>query len=169
MTVVIIGIGQSLRGDDAAGVLAVETWQQANPQISQHPAVKVEISPLPGLHLLELLEGNEQAIIVDAVQSGATPGTIHDVRVNDLVSFAFGASSVHGWGVAESLALADRLGLEFAGDAGRLVRALAPLEEAGPDELAFIVNRKYRVPNTTSVWDVVDFLVAKESAAASDS
>ena len=39
--------------------------------------------------------------------------------------------------------LADRLGLEFAGDAGRVVRALAALEEAGPDELAFIVNRKY--------------------------
>lgn len=34
---------------------------------------------------------------------------------------------------------------------------------------SIIVNRKYRVPNTASIWDVVDFLVAKESAAASDS
>ena len=29
-----------------------------------------------------------------------------------------------------------------------------------------IVNRKYRVPNTTHVWEVVDYLVAKETAAA---
>jgi thiol:disulfide interchange protein DsbA len=31
---------------------------------------------------------------------------------------------------------------------------------------SIIVNRKYRVPNTASVWDVVDYLVAKESAPA---
>lgn len=30
---------------------------------------------------------------------------------------------------------------------------------------SFIVNRKYRVPNITSVMDVIDFLIAKESAA----
>ncbi len=39
--------------------------------------------------------------------------------------------------------LADRLGLEFAGDADRLVKALASLQEAGPDDLTFVVNRKY--------------------------
>ncbi|MCW8924982.1 MAG: thiol:disulfide interchange protein DsbA/DsbL [Xanthomonadales bacterium] len=32
-----------------------------------------------------------------------------------------------------------------------------------------IVNRKYRVPNTARVWDVVDFLVARELAAADNS
>jgi len=31
---------------------------------------------------------------------------------------------------------------------------------------SIIVNRKYRVPNTTYVWEVVDHLVAKEAAAA---
>jgi len=31
-----------------------------------------------------------------------------------------------------------------------------------------IVNRKYRVPNTANVWDVVDFLVAQETASAGD-
>lgn len=29
-----------------------------------------------------------------------------------------------------------------------------------------IVNRKYRVPNTSHVWEVVDYLVAQETAAA---
>lgn len=31
---------------------------------------------------------------------------------------------------------------------------------------SIIVNRKYRVPNSTFVWEVVDYLVAKETAAA---
>lgn len=31
---------------------------------------------------------------------------------------------------------------------------------------SIIVNRKYRVPNTTHVWEVVDFLVAQETEAA---
>lgn len=34
---------------------------------------------------------------------------------------------------------------------------------------SIIVNRKYRVPNTASVWDVVDFLVARESSPAAES
>ena len=32
-----------------------------------------------------------------------------------------------------------------------------------------IINRKYRVPNTSVVWNVVDYLVAKEIALASES
>ncbi len=31
---------------------------------------------------------------------------------------------------------------------------------------SIIVNRKYRVPNTASVWNVVDFLIAQELAAS---
>ena len=31
---------------------------------------------------------------------------------------------------------------------------------------SIIVNRKFRVPNSTHVWEIVDYLVAKEAAAA---
>lgn len=99
--IVIIGLGQSFRGDDAAGLEAVRRWQ------AEHPAsdARVERVGLPGLQLLELLKGARAAIIVDAVQSGAEPGAIHILRDADIAPFTVGSDSAHGWGVAESLAL----------------------------------------------------------------
>lgn len=39
--------------------------------------------------------------------------------------------------------LADRLDLAFSGDAQRVIVGLAPLERAGPAELAFLADKKY--------------------------
>lgn len=103
MNIILIGIGQSLRGDDAAGLVAVQLWQDAHPVTAQQ--IRVEIAENPGVGLLNLLEGTEVAILVDAVQSGAPPGTLHCLTEKELATFLDGADSAHGWGIAETLAL----------------------------------------------------------------
>ena len=40
--------------------------------------------------------------------------------------------------------LAERLGCELRGDAGRAVERLAPIDSAGPADLAFVVDRRWR-------------------------
>jgi hydrogenase maturation protease len=65
----------------------------------------MELAELPGLGLLNLLEGYRSAILVDAVRSGSTPGTTHQITEDQLEQFSPGSSSAHGWGVAETLAL----------------------------------------------------------------
>ena len=105
----VIGIGQSLRGDDAAGLSAVRLWVDTYPAQVSHPHVHVELVELPGVALLNLLEDTRFAILVDAVQSGATPGTIHRLKEDQLESFAHGSASAHGWGVAETLSLGRQL------------------------------------------------------------
>ena len=75
--VAVIGIGQSLRGDDAAGLEAIRQWQEKFPETASRPEVRVEASELPGFALLDMLEDVDAAILVDAVQSSAQPGTIH--------------------------------------------------------------------------------------------
>ena len=67
--------------------------------------IRVDISSLPGLDLLGLFEEANIAILVDAVQSGTKPGTVHISGIEDVVSFGAGLGSVHGFGVAETLAL----------------------------------------------------------------
>ncbi len=47
--VAVIGIGQSLRGDDAAGLIAVRQWQEKYPQTASRPEVRIETDELPGL------------------------------------------------------------------------------------------------------------------------
>ncbi len=101
--ILLVGIGQSLRGDDAAGLEAVRLWQESFPENTLD--VQVDLCELPGLNLLDLLAGTSTAILVDAVISGAEPGTIHRLDREQLAAFMPGSSSAHGWGVAETLAL----------------------------------------------------------------
>jgi hydrogenase maturation protease len=103
MSLLVLGIGQPLRGDDAAGLEAVQLWQQTYPQTAQK--VQVELSELPGLSLLDRLEGIQAAILVDAVHSADAPGMLHRLDPEALAAFRKDAQSAHGWGVAETLAL----------------------------------------------------------------
>ena len=108
-TIKLIGIGQSLRGDDAAGLAAVRFWQEKYQANSAYPNLQVELADLPGIGLLSLLEGSRLVILVDAVHSGGKAGTIHLLSSDQLESFTLGSASAHGWGVAETLSLGQRL------------------------------------------------------------
>ncbi len=101
--IIVIGTGQALRGDDAAGLEAVRRWQVDFPQTAGR--VRVELCELPGLGLLELLEGMPAAILVDALHAAGSPGRLKRLQPDDLAVFAVGAASAHGWGVAETLSM----------------------------------------------------------------
>ncbi len=105
----IIGIGQRLRGDDGAGLAAVRFWDKVYRRSMPHPNIRVEIVENAGIGLLNLLEGSDVALIVDAVQSGAKPGTLYRLCENDLAAFWDGTDNAHGWGVAETLVLGRKL------------------------------------------------------------
>jgi len=107
MNILILGAGQSLRGDDAVGLETVRLWREQFPETAR--GVRVELSELPGLALLELLDGMDAAILVDAVHSSAPAGTLHRLGPDELASFTPGSGSAHGWGVAETLQLGRSL------------------------------------------------------------
>jgi hydrogenase maturation protease len=105
----IIGIGQSLRGDDGAGLAAVRLWQDKYQANIERPNLQVELAELPGIGLLNLLEGTNIAILVDAIHGDSKLGTIHLLSYDQLDAFTSGAGSAHGWGVAETLLLGEKL------------------------------------------------------------
>jgi hydrogenase maturation protease len=107
MDILVLGLGQSLRGDDAVGLEAVQLWQQTYPETAKK--VHVLLAELPGLGLLDLLDGMESAVLVDAVQGESPPGTLHRIAPEKLESFTPGSASAHGWGVAETLHLGRML------------------------------------------------------------
>jgi len=113
MKIVILGIGQSLRSDDGAGLGAVHRWKETFPLTANNALLTASETELPGLELLNLLEGFDAAILVDAVQSTAKPGTIHKLREADILGFSETHQSAHGWGVAETLQLARRLNIDL--------------------------------------------------------
>jgi hydrogenase maturation protease len=107
--ILILGIGQTMRQDDAAGLAAVRHWQTLFPAHASNPELWVVVLELPGLKLLDYLEMANRVLIVDAVQSGAAPGFLHQLGERDLAEFRQGSDSAHGWGVAETLALGRHL------------------------------------------------------------
>ncbi len=119
--VAVIGIGQRLRGDDAAGIEAVQAWMSAYPRTAGRPEVQAEMLEAPGLGLLEALEDVETAIIVDAFQAGEAPGAVMQLGQNDLDAFDSSAKSAHGWGVAETLRIGRRLDARLAALRVRIV------------------------------------------------
>jgi hydrogenase maturation protease len=108
-TIKIIGIGQSLRGDDAAGLAAVRLWQEKYQANRERTNLQVELTELPGVGLLNLLEGARLVILVDAICSKSEVGKIHLLSMDQLDAFKNGAGSAHGWGVAETLSLGQKL------------------------------------------------------------
>lgn len=83
---------------------------------------KVEVMALdrPGPRLIEHMRGADTVILVDAVKSGAAPGTLHRLEGRMLNGMVAHHTSSHGFGLSETLALADRMGeipphLKFVG------------------------------------------------------
>jgi hydrogenase maturation protease len=103
MQILVLGLGQSLRGDDAAGLEAVRLWQVQYPQTALK--VQTELTELPGLGLLDRLDGMQAAILVDALRAPEAPGTLYCLGPDELAAFSADTQSSHGWGVAETLLL----------------------------------------------------------------
>ena len=64
----------------------------------------------PGAALIDLMDGAGAVILIDAVRSGASPGTIHDLDLGDIDSLGAALVSSHDFGVAAAVALARKLG-----------------------------------------------------------
>jgi hydrogenase maturation protease len=109
MIIKILGIGQSLRGNDEVGLEIVRRWRASHGADNPDHTIEAEIVESPGLSLLGLIAGLDAAILVDAVQSGAPPGTLHKLTEEDLLNFGEGTGSAHGWGAAETLSLGRQL------------------------------------------------------------
>jgi hydrogenase maturation protease len=110
MNITLIGIGQPLRGDDGAGPEAVRQWSREHPEKASDPNLQIVITETPGLDLLELMRDTDAVILVDAAVSGDPAGT---VRVRSALPKGISTpaeKTAHGFGVAETLALAGKIG-----------------------------------------------------------
>jgi hydrogenase maturation protease len=112
--VVVIGVGNALRGDDAAGLeVARRVRLRAD---AARAAARAEIAVLEHegepLGLIGLWEGARAAVLVDAVHSGVAPGTVRRVDAShEPIPAAMRAFfSTHAVGLGEAIELARALG-----------------------------------------------------------
>lgn len=105
----IIGVGSPF-GDDRLGWTVAEALRRSSVVTVAAPG-RMVISTLdrPGAMLLAHWRKPDIVIIIDAVHSGATPGTCFRFDASEWATWRFPASS-HGFGVAAAIELARALG-----------------------------------------------------------
>lgn len=105
-TTLVACIGNELVADDAVGYHIFAALQE-----STLPAgVRLTYCGVGGVALLELLqEGDAGLIVVDAVQFGSAPGTLHRLDWEELPPVSEHAVSAHGIGLKDTIAIGRTL------------------------------------------------------------
>jgi hydrogenase maturation protease len=102
----VIGVGNRWRSDDAAGLEVVARLRGRLPE-------EIELLQREGepTSLIDAWRGADAAWVVDAVSSGAPPGTLHrlDAGERELPADLF-RTSTHHFGLAEAVELARAVG-----------------------------------------------------------
>ena len=106
-SVVVIGVGNRALSDEGIGSRVVCEVRQKAP-----PGVEVVDAGLPGPGLIDLLEGREKAVIVDAIDAGGLPGTVYRFGLDHAASTRSDRScSLHLGDVLQYARLAEALGM----------------------------------------------------------
>ncbi len=136
-TTLVVGLGNPILGDDGVGWRVAERVRER----FDDPDVAVLCLSLGGLSLVEHLAGYRRAVIVDAMTTGASPGTLH--RFDAVAAADPGTqhtASVHDLSLAAALALGRELGLDLPGEIAVVGVEAAPEFEFG-EELSEAVAR----------------------------
>ncbi len=105
---VVVGVGNDLRRDDGFGLAVAARLRGRVPAGVEIAECEQELS-----RLLDTWDGASTAIVVDAVESGSTPGTLHRYDAGaeaDAIPARMFRSSTHAFGVGEAIEVARALG-----------------------------------------------------------
>ncbi len=102
-TLLVIGVGNPARGDDAVGWRVVDA-------LAGDPALRTLRSDGDVAELVDAWSGEARAVVVDACDAGGEPGALvtFDAARAPLPARAFPSS--HAWGLAQAIELARALG-----------------------------------------------------------
>jgi hydrogenase maturation protease len=105
MDVVCIGIGSDFRQDDSVGLRVAEVLNDR-----KLPGVRVSSHSREGFSLLNTWDGTEAVILIDAVSSGAKPGTVFRFVADSIpIPRDIFLQSTHSISVGEAIELAQTM------------------------------------------------------------
>ncbi len=111
MRTLVLGLGNPLVTDDSVGLRVAADLKSL---LADRPGVEVSEDYWGGLRLMERMAGFDAAIVVDAVSSGAPPGTIHRLGVDSIPTQR--SASAHDVNLPTALALGRQAGVPLPSD-----------------------------------------------------
>ncbi len=101
---VVLGLGNILNGDEGLGVYALQALAQT--LTSPNHGLEFVDGGVLGLNLLPLIESCSHLLVLDAINAGRTPGSLLELRGEDIPFYAEARLSQHQITFQEILALA---------------------------------------------------------------
>ncbi|HEY5672309.1 MAG TPA: HyaD/HybD family hydrogenase maturation endopeptidase [Malonomonas sp.] len=107
MSILVLGLGNLVMTDDALG-------SQAIVELEKRYGFPEQVALLDGgtlgLDLLPRLEGIDRLLVIDALQMGATPGSVFRLEAEEVPRAFANKLSVHQMGLQDLLAVAELMG-----------------------------------------------------------
>ncbi len=113
----VVCIGNELVADDAVG----HALYQRLTEESLGGEVRLSLLGVGGMAVVDELTGEDRLIVVDAVQFGSTPGTVHVLDWDQIPCSGMRPVSGHGIGIREALQVCRKLFPEKAASEAWLV------------------------------------------------
>ncbi len=107
----VIGLGNPLISDDSVGLRVAERLKTV---LAGRHEIDVTEDYWGGLRLMERMIGYDAAIVIDAICTGAAPGTIHHLTVNMVATQK--SASAHDVNLPTALAFGRRAGVHLPTD-----------------------------------------------------
>ena len=146
----VVGFGNPVAGDDSVGVEILRRLRHGG-----NCACRLLTIPNAGIELLDTFRVADIILFVDAVSSGAPPGTLHLIPLpsQKLELRKLSSVSSHGWGLVETLELARALGHTVPRLLllGVEVRGVEPGAPRSPDVERAIVRVANQFPHLLSL------------------
>lgn len=110
MKILVLGLGNPILRDDSIGLRVVRA---ATPRLAGRDDVEVAEDYYGGLRLMERMVGYDRAVVVDALRSGASPGTVRTLGLEDIPTQH--SVSSHDMNLPTALQLGRHAGLHLPG------------------------------------------------------
>jgi hydrogenase maturation protease len=111
MTLLILGLGNPLVSDDSVGLRVAGELRGL---LADRPEITVDEDYWGGLRLMERMIGFDRAIVIDAIQTGSPPGTVHCLAPGDIPTQR--SASAHDVNLPTALAFGRQTGAHLPAD-----------------------------------------------------
>ncbi len=111
MRTIIIGLGNPILSDDRAGLAAAQILENL---LQDQPEIDVVLDTCGGLRLMELMIGYDRALILDAMVTGAAPGTVRLLSSDSITSQR--SASTHDVNLTTALLVGRQAGGQLPAD-----------------------------------------------------
>jgi hydrogenase maturation protease len=108
MKTLLLGLGNPIVSDDSVGLRVSAILKE---KLSGREDVEVSEDFWGGLRLMERLAGYERAIVIDAICTGAPPGTLHRLTPDDIGTQR--SASAHDVNLATALEFGRKAGVSL--------------------------------------------------------